>query len=232
MKNDRSTIVKSLTFLIPLAAVPLVLAAGFLLSAEKSASFLSLAVAVLACVPFFAAFERRGEADAKRLVIISVMTALSVLGRFLFAFIPFFKPVTAIVVITAVYFGPQAGFLCGALSALISNFYFGQGPWTPFQMFAWGIAGFLAGLLGKRLSAGRLRLAAYGIFAGILYSLAMDIWTVLWIDGTFRLTRYLAALAAAAPVTAAYAASNVLFLWIAGKPLGRKLERVRMKYGL
>ncbi|MHB1453181.1 MAG: ECF transporter S component [Saccharofermentanales bacterium] len=219
-------------YLISLAAIPLVIAAGFTVFKDRQFAFISLAVAILACVPFFLAFEHKKNADTKKIVILAVMIALSVLGRFIFAFVPFFKPVTAIVVIVAVYFGPEMGFLCGALSALISNFYFGQGPWTPFQMFAWGMIGFIAGLLGSRISAGKIRLAAYGIFAGILYSLAMDVWAVLWIDGTFNVSRYIAALLTALPVTAVYAVSNVVFLLIANKPLGKKLDRVKIKYGL
>ena len=84
------------------------------------------------------------------------MVALSVTGRF----IPFFKPVTALTVLTAVYLGGEAGFLCGALSAVISNFWFGQGPWTPFQMLAWGMIGLFAGLLASPLKRSRIRLSS------------------------------------------------------------------------
>ena len=102
------------------------------------------------CVFHFISFEK-GKNDARRIVIIAVMTALSVAGRFVFAPIPFFKPVTAIVIITAIYLGSEAGFITGAFSAVVSNFYFGQGPWTPFQMLAWGLIGFLAACLLKNL---------------------------------------------------------------------------------
>lgn len=223
---------KIIGYIIPVAAIPLVVAAGFTIFKDRQFAFISLAVAVLACIPFFMAFEHKKNVDTKKIVILAVMIALSVLGRFIFAFVPFFKPVTAIIVIVAVYFGSEMGFLCGAMSALISNFYFGQGPWTPFQMFAWGMIGLIAGLLGSRITEKKSWLIAYGIFAGILYSLAMDVWAVLWIDGTFNLSRYIAALVTALPVTAVYAASNVIFLLIAEKPLGKKLDRVKMKYGL
>ena len=84
-------------------------------------------------------------------MLTAAMTALSVSGRFLFAMLPGFKPVTAIIIITALYFGAQAGFMTGALTALISNIYFGQGSWTPFQMLAWGIVGLLGGILSGYL---------------------------------------------------------------------------------
>ena len=64
--------------------------------------------------------------------------------------VPFFKPLTGIVMITGMALGPEAGFLTGAISGFVSNFIFGQGPWTPWQMFAFGVAGFLTGVLAKR----------------------------------------------------------------------------------
>src|SRR5690625_3847939 len=111
------------------------------------------------------------------MVVIAVMIALAVVGRFLFLAIPGFKPVTAIVIITAVYFGAEAGFLVGALSALISNLYFGQGPWTPFQMFAWGAIGLIAGLPFIRIYLMRSKwlIMLFGAFSGVLFSLLMDI---------------------------------------------------------
>lgn len=122
--------------------------------------------------------------------MLAVMTALSVAGRFIFAPIPFFKPVTAMVVIAGMYFGAEFGFLTGALSAVISNFYFGQGAWTPFQMFSWGIIGFIAGILSSRLIRSKIILVIYGALAGVVYSLIMDIWTVLWMDGMFNPARF------------------------------------------
>lgn len=82
-------------------------------------------IAVLCCIPVFTAFERRAP-SARELVLIAVMTAFSVGGRFIFAAVPFFKPVTAVVVLSAMYFGRQSGFMVGALSAVVSNIYFGQ----------------------------------------------------------------------------------------------------------
>ena len=190
---------KLLRYLITMIVVPAVIASGILLFGEKRYAFVSFAVAVLAVIAFFMAFEKKKSVDTKKTVILSVMITLSVLGRFVFAFIPFFKPVTAIVVILAIYFGPEMGFLCGSMSALLSNFYFGQGPWTPFQMFAWGMIGFLAGLSGEKLIGGKLWLALYGVFAGIFYSVSMDIWVVLWMEGDFVMSRYLAVVLTSLP---------------------------------
>lgn len=220
-----------LSVLLPVVGVPLVLAAGYLLFGAQKYAWICLCAAALSCVPFFLSFEK-GRANAQRLALLAVMTALSVAGRVLFAALPGFKPVTALVVLTAMYFGPQAGFMTGALSALLSNFYFGQGPWTPLQMFAWGMVGFLAGLLAKPLQKSRAALLLYGAFSGALFSLVMDVWTVLWWDGGFRLSRYAAAAVSSAGFMAVYAVSNVVFLLVLARPVGRVFERLRQKYGL
>ena len=111
---------------------------------------------------------------------------------------------------------------------MLSNMFMGQGPWTPFQMLAWGLIGFSAGVLAGPMRKSRAALCVFGAAAGVMFSLLMDIWTVLWADGTFNLARYVSAL----PVTAEYAVSNVIFLLILANPIGEKLERMKKKYGL
>ena len=97
----------------------------------------STAIVVEIMLPFFAAFESR-RPQARELVILAVMAALAAVSRVAFVFLPYFKPLTGIVMLTAVAFGPQAGFLTGAMAIFASNFFFSQGPWTPWQMFAYG----------------------------------------------------------------------------------------------
>jgi len=215
-----------------LGIIPLLIAAGVVLLHDRKYQIISILLAFLACVPFFISFEMR-EPNVREMVVLAVMTALSVAGRFLFAMVPGFKPVTAIVVITAIHFGPQAGFLTGALSAVLSNIYFGQGPWTPFQMFVWGLLGLLAGLLAKHgWLQSRLALSLYGLLAGAAFSLLMDVWTVLAMDGTFAPMRYLVAVSSSFFFMAIYAVSNVVFLLTLSEPIGEKLERIKIKYGL
>lgn len=161
------------------------------------------------------------------------MTAISVVGRLIFAPIPGFKPVTAVVIITGIAYGMQAGFLTGALSAIVSNIFYGQGPWTPFQMFVWGFLGLLAGLVftsGKKPNA--VALIVVGVIGGVLFSAMMDIWSVLNLDGAWNWTRYLALLVSGLPFMAIYAVSNVVFLLLLTKPFLQKLNRVKNKYGL
>ncbi len=229
IKNEKAR--RFLKIAVPFIFIPVILILGVFAFDEKKFAWIILAVTIMALLLFFSGFEKK-IIGTRRMVIIAVMTALSVLGRFIFAVIPGFKPITAIVVITAVWLGPESGFLTGALSAVISNFYFGQGPWTPFQMFAWGIIGLVAGYLSNILKKNRPALAVYGVFAGIFYSMLMDVWSVLWFNNNFEMSVYLAALVTAIPYTISYAASNVVFLLLLGRPFGEKLERVKLKYGV
>lgn len=216
-----------LRVLIPLLLMPCAVMLGIFVFDEKAHAFISVLVAMLSVILFLCGFDRK-KTGTRRLILISVMIALSVVGRFF----PLFKPVTAFAVIAGMYFGAEAGFLTGSFSALISNFYFGQGPWTPFQMFAWGILGFAAGLMGKPLKKSRVMLYGYAFLSGILYSLVMDIWTVLWELGGFSVEVYLAKMLTALPHTLLYAVSNVIFLLLFARPFGEKLERVKLKYGV
>jgi len=221
---------KYISYGIVCCGIPLLIALGILLGGKYYA-LISLLIAILSCVPFFVGFEKK-ETDTKRLIIIAVMVALSVAGRMIFAVIPAFKPITAMVIVAAIYFDSEAGFMVGALTAVISNFYFGQGAWTPFQMFIWGIIGFVAGLISNRLKKNLFIVCIYGVIAGIVYSLFMDLWSVAWIDGGFNIARYGALVISSLPVMAVYAVSNVVFLLLLTKPLGRIFERLKTKYGI
>ena len=216
-----------LRFVIPFVLIPAVAVLGTLVFDEKKHLFISFFVAVLSVLLFLSGFEKKAT-GTRRMVIVAVMIAMCVAGRF----IPFFKPVTAITVITAIYLGGESGFLVGSLSALLSNFYFGQGPWTAFQMLAWGLIGLVAGFLSNPLRKSRAALLTYGVLSGVVFSLIMDIWTVLWYNDNFDLTLYLTALATALPHTVLYSVSNFIFLWFMAKPFGDKMNRIKNKYGI
>lgn len=141
----------------------------------------------------------------------------------------------AVTIITGAYFGAEAGFVTGALSALISNIFYGQGPWTPFQMLAWGLGGFLSGLVffNKKLGKATLPLlVVVGFFVGVLYSAIMDVWSAVSMTGEFVWQAYLAALTTSLPFTIEYAVSNVIFLLVLYKPMDRRLTRVKLKFGV
>jgi energy-coupling factor transport system substrate-specific component len=218
---------KILSILLPCFLIPLTLFLGAKTSGSRQAAYVSFFLALLALLFFFTGLESK-KTGSRRLVLSSLVIALCVVGRF----IPFFKPISALTILAALYLGGESGFLIGSLSALISDFSFGIGPWTPFQMVAWGCIGLIAGYLSKPLKRSRFFLLFYGIISGIFFSAVMDVWTVLWYSGEFRTDLYLAALLSALPFTILYAISNFLFLWLLAKPLGQKLERIQIKYGI
>ncbi len=226
---DKSLIKYSMIFLL----IPVVIGIWIkAFDAQKPAAVM-LIVCILACIPFFLSFERKNTAKAsKQIVLVSCLTALCIAGRIAFVAIPGFKPVTAIIILAALYLGPQSGFMIGALTALISNFYFGQGPWTPMQMLAWGLCGFLAGVLSKILINKTFLLLIFSALCGILFSLIMDIWSVLWMDNGFNLTRYFAMVSGSMPFMLTYMVSNVIFVVIIQKPFGMIMNRIKSKYGI
>ena len=222
-----SVVRKLLRILIPFLAVPAAVLIGVYVFEDRMYAYVSLCITVLSMILFISGFERR-ETGSRRMVIVVVMTVLAVIGRF----IPVIKPVAAITVISGVFLGGEAGFLVGAITAVVSNFFWGQGPWTPFQMFSWGMVGLFAGLFRGVLKTSRIALYVYGAIAGVLFSMIMDVWTVLWMNEGFSWEPYLAAVVSAVPMTIVYAVSNVVFLVLLFKPIGAKLERISRVYGI
>ncbi|MCR5431367.1 MAG: ECF transporter S component [Lachnospiraceae bacterium] len=218
---------KILRMIIPFFVVPAAVLIGAYVFEDKMYAYVSLIITILSIVLFISGFERR-RTGSRRMVIVVVMTVIAVVGRF----IPIIKPMAAITVISGIFLGGESGFLVGSMTAVVSNFFWGQGPWTPFQMFAWGMIGLIAGLLGKYLKSSKPLLYIYGFFSGVLFSVIMDVWTVLWDNEGFSWEPYVAAIVSAAPMTVLYALSNVLFLILLYDSIGKKLERIKTVYGI
>lgn len=189
-------------------------------------------------LPFFVAFEHR-KPQARELVTIAVMCALAVAARVVVQ-IPAFKPMLAVIMIAGIALGAEAGFLTGAISAFASNFFFSQGPWTPWQMMAYGITGFLSGLLfhKKRPFWNKpwlfsVAMAVYGfVTIVLLVGPLLDTCTLLTVGATvtwkFAATVYGAGLVPNLILGVATAVTMLLL----GRPLLAKLDRLRMKYGM
>ncbi|EOH99652.1 hypothetical protein UAW_00804 [Enterococcus haemoperoxidus ATCC BAA-382] len=194
---------------------------------------ISMLLAIGACFPIYYRYEKK-QLNSKELVLIALLTAIAVLGRFLFYMIPAITPMTAIIIISGICLGSEVGFLVGSLSAITSNMLFGQGPWTPFQMFSWGLIGFLAGLplIQKILRKSYWFLALYGILAGLFFSFFMDVWTVFSIDRYFSWQRYLALLVTAIPYTISYCFANAFFSCLLFRSIQKKLQRILIKYDI
>ncbi|MBU5437892.1 ECF transporter S component [Tissierella sp. MSJ-40] len=149
LKNNslsRRTLISSILILF---IIPVTILFGIFFLNDRKYYFISLLIIIYTMIPFAMIFEKR-EPQARELIIIAVLSAVAVAGRGAFFMLHQFKPVVAIVIISGVCLGAESGFLVGAITGFVSNFFFGQGPWTPWQMFCFGIIGFLAGILFKK----------------------------------------------------------------------------------
>lgn len=194
----------------------------------------SLIVVLAAMMPFFMIFEGR-KPKAREIMVISVLAAIGVAGRAAFFMVPSFKPVAAIVILTGISFGGEAGFLVGCLIMMLSNMFMGQGPWTPWQMFAFGMIGFLAGILYQKgiLKARKTDLCIFGFLSVILiYGGIMNPASALMAYGRITWSSLLTFYISGAPVDVVHALSTFVFLWFLSRPLLEKLERIKKKYGL
>lgn len=195
----------------------------------------STLVIVEAMLPFFLTFESR-KPQARELVTIAVMAALAVAGRVAIP-VPNFKAITGIVMITGMAFGPQAGFMTGAISAFASNFFYAQGPWTPWQMLAYGMGGFLAGLcFGKRMQNRKLEVVLHTAFAFVAVMLLvgplLDTCTIFTTGGKISWRFAFAVFAAGLPHNVIHALSCAATVLLLGHPLITKLDRLKTKYGM
>ena len=219
-----------IVWLICLLAIALTLALGSML--PRSWHYLTSTLMILELlIPFFLAFEGR-KPQARELVLIAVLCALAGAGRVAIP-IPNFKAIFAIIMITGIAFGPETGFLVGAVSALTSNFFYSQGPFTPWQMLAYGMGGMVFGLLFRRLPRKPWLMAILG-FAGVLLVVCplLDTCTLVLSPITLNLKNILAVYTVSLPMNLIQAGCTAAILLLLGKPLLEKLHRIQTKYGL
>jgi energy-coupling factor transport system ATP-binding protein len=219
---------------IILIAAPTTIYVGSYFFGDRKYYFISALIILETMAPFAFAFESR-KPKARELVVIAALTAIAVAGRAAFFMAPQFKPVVALVIISGVAFGGETGFLVGAMTGFVSNMFFGQGPWTPWQMFAFGVIGFLAGILFRKglLGRSRFELAIFGAIATLLiYGLIMDTSTVVLYQPSPTREMFLASYLQGAPFNLVHAAATVAFMLFISQPALEKLDRIKIKYGL
>lgn len=224
---------KIATFLI-LLLIPITIFVGIYYLGDKKYYFISLLIILETMIPFAFAFENR-KPKARELVIISALCAIGVAGRTAFFMLPQFKPVAAIVIISGVAFGGETGFLVGAITAFVSNFFFGQGPWTPWQMFSFGIIGFLAGIMFQKgiLRKTKADMCVFGFVATfIIYGGIMNPASVIMWQSNINIKMVMSSYLMGMPFDFIHAVSTVFFLFFAAEPMLEKLERIKIKYGL
>lgn len=223
---------------IAFAAAAASVAAGAVVGG-RSYVVVSAVVVLCAIVPGFVRFERR-RPQAREVVMLAVLCALAVAARVAFVWLPHFKPMLGIIMIAGMAFGASPGFLVGSLSALVSNFIFGQGPWTPWQMLAYGVCGLVFGLLANggyvrgRLGAGKLLAVsiAGGFFVVAVAGPILDTSSLFFMVSSITPEAMLAVYGAGFPVNLMHGAATTVTLLLLANPLLGKLARVKRKYGM
>lgn len=214
--------------------IPVTILFGVFVLNDRKYYFISLLIIIYTMIPFVMVFENR-KPKARELIVIAVLSAIAVAGRGAFFMLPQFKPVVAIVIIAGVCFGPESGFLVGAVTGFVSNFFFGQGPWTPWQMFCFGIIGFIAGILYKKrlLKKTRLSLCVFGGLATFfIYGGIINIGSLLIFTSQFSWKALLATYISGFWFDIVHSIATVFFLYTISQPMIEKLERIKIKYGL
>ena len=151
--------------LIIFILIPATIAAGCIFLDNERYMIVSLALLIYTMIPFFMVFEKR-KPKAREIVLIAMMAAITVCAQLFFHMVLPLQIGTALIIISGIALGPEAGFLIGAVARFICNFYMGQGPWTPWQMFCWGLLGFLAGLAFNRTELDKLKSRDFKVIMG------------------------------------------------------------------
>ncbi|MGN1418585.1 MAG: ECF transporter S component [Acutalibacteraceae bacterium] len=231
-KKSRTLKIISALFLLVLAPV-CVLVCSRLFSAGNY--YISAVLLImLSIIPFFIYFENR-KIKTSEIAVLAVMTALCVASRALFAFLPQVKPMCALVIITAIAFGPNLGFVVGALSVFVSNFIFGQGMFTPFQMLGMGLTAFICSLIfyKKRLASNRFAVSIVGaLLCFAVYGFVVDSCSVLMMLTEYTPKSILTVYLSGVPFNLIHALTTEIVLLLLYKPMNDKLSRLRIKYGI
>lgn len=214
-----------------LILVPVTLALCAYFQFDQTA-LLTMGISLAAIIVFFFGYES-SRPSLRQIMPTVVLSALAAAGRVLFMPIPNFQPVTAICVIGGAVFGKRAGFMVGALAALVSNFFLGQGPWTPWQMYAWGMIGYFAGILAD-CGAFKYKpvIYVYGAAVSFLYGLLLNTWYLIGFVHPITWESMVLAYSLGAINDSFHAVSTVVFLLIMYLPWRKKLERIKKKYAL
>lgn len=205
----------------------------FLFADSVNYYIVSVVILIASMLPFFVSYEQK-KVTARDITLTATLIALAVVSRAAFYLVPQVKPIAAVVIVSAVCLGAHKGYIVGAFSAFVSNFIFGQGMWTPFQMVALGTVGLLAGLIFRWLKVNRYTLSIVGfVLATVVYGAIVDMSTVLSAYGNnVTLKGALSIYASGAVFSLVFGGATAVFLFLFGMPFITKIERISKKYGL
>lgn len=204
-----------------------------LIYSTKFSLLLSFLIIGMGVLPFFVGFEK-SKPKSRDIVPIVVMSAISSVSRIAFMAIPNFTPSTAIIIVTGLSFGSNVGFLTGAVSGLASNMIMGQGPWTIWQMFAWGTIGFLAGKIGEInfFKKHKSLIYIFGIISSFLFGWFMNLYHFIGFVEPKTIQTFLSSYIASFWFDINHSISTLIFLIPTLIPWGKKLERFKNKFGI
>ena len=186
------------------------------------------ALVILAIIAFFFEFEA-AAISSKEIALVAMLGTISAVSRIPFAVIPNMQPCTYLIICSGYVFGPVAGFMVGAVTALVSNFFLGQGPWTPYQMFAWGLVGVSAAYT-RQFKPDRIWLIVFGAIWGYLYGWIMNTW--FWVSFIYPLTlrTFIVYQLNSIWFDTFHAVGNAIFLGLFGMRTIAILERFRKRF--
>ncbi|SHK28999.1 ECF transporter S component [Paramaledivibacter caminithermalis] len=188
---------------------------------------ISVIILIVSLILLFIFYERK-HASVKEISLIATLAGLAGITRVPFAALPNVQPTTFLVIISGYVFGPWFGFMVGAVATLVSNSFLGHGPWTPWQMMAWGLAGFSAGILGKIMKKpSRLCLTIFAFVWGFLFGYIMNLWHWLFFVYPLNLRSFIATYASSFYFDLMHALGNLGFTFFLGKDFINVLTRFK-----
>ena len=222
------------TLFVIIVLIPLTVGISWYMG-DRKYYIASVLIMIYSIIPFFAGFESR-KPQARELVTLAVMCAIAVASRAAFIWAPNFKPIGGITMITAMAFGPQAGFMTGSLSLIVSDMIFGQGTWTPWQMFSFGLLGFISGLLARKGILTEKRPLIDAVIGFLLMVLVvgpiLDTCAIFTMAQMINTESVLAVYLAGLPVNISQGTAVFLCVLLLTRPMMNKLERIKTKYGM
>lgn len=230
-KSAKLTVISIVAILI---LAPICTVLQLKLFSDKSYYISAAIIIVLAMIPFFVFYENR-KIKTSEIVLCAMMIAICVSSRAIMAFIPQVKATCAIVIVTAIAFGPNVGFITGSLSMFVSNFFFGQGMFTPFQMLGMGLTGFFCGLIfyKKSYNTDRILVSVVGgVICFFVYGFIVDSCSVLMMLSDFTLKSVVSIYASGVTFNLIHAITTGILLFFINKPMTDKFTRLRIKYGI
>lgn len=213
--------------IVPILFVALIFILSIFIT-EKAYFFLSIFIIGCMMLPFFIRFEKR-LVSTREIVLLAMFSAIAAISRIPFAALPSIQPTSFFIIIVGIAFGVESGFIVGVASAFISNLVLGHGPWTPWQMLAWGMMGMTAGMMSRYLQRNWARII-FGFIWGFLFGWLINLWVLTTQIDNLTLELVISIYVASFIPDLSHALSNVVLLLVFSSHFLSILTRISRKY--